>query len=337
MGWGRGKPPESLRGVRVRLLERADLESVAEHFPEPPGRAHEDDLLDQERGSLSMLVAWSGESPVGCGLIHWLGPRAADVAGALAGVPEIYRLWVREDARGRGVGSRLLGALEALARGRGLARVGLGVGVENHRARALYERVGYADAGIARYDEVWFYVDGSGRRVEVRDRSRFMLKPLEAGVEQPDASSSLFCYGTLQHAGVMQALLGVHLLARPAQLEGYACSQLRGEVYPGIVPAPGASTPGLVYAQLGRDDLEILDFFEGPLYERTRVQLALGDGSRMRAWVYAVHPRQRDRITGAAWSFERFCAEHAAAYVQSCRALRQQHLSRRGGSPRSLV
>ncbi len=146
------------------------------------------------------------------------------------------------------------------------------------------------------------------------------------------AERGLFCYGTLQHPDVMEALVGAKRPSHAARLEGYARSGLRGEIYPGIVPAPGASTSGLVYAQLEREDLEILDVFEGPLYERIAAEVVLANGARASAWVYAVHARQRDRVTGEAWSFERFCAEHAAAYVQSCRALRQQHLSRR--SPR---
>jgi phosphoglycolate phosphatase len=171
---------EQLRDLAVRPLARTDLEALAAHLPEPPGRTHEDDWIEQERRTLSMLVAWSGERPVGCGLIHWPGPRAARVAGALGEIPEIYRLWVHEAERERGVGGRLLGELEALARGRGAVRIGLGVGVANGRARSLYERVGYADAGAESYDDVWFYVDGSGRRVEVRDRCHFLVKPLRA-------------------------------------------------------------------------------------------------------------------------------------------------------------
>jgi phosphoglycolate phosphatase-like HAD superfamily hydrolase/GNAT superfamily N-acetyltransferase len=148
--------------------------------PESPGRTHEDDLIEQERRTLSMLVAWSGVRPVGCGLIHWPGPRTTSVAAALAGIPEIYRLWVHESERERGVGSRLLCELEALARGRGLRQIGLGVGLSNPRARALYQRVGYVEAGIASYDDVWFYVAGSGTRIEVRDRCDFLVKPLTA-------------------------------------------------------------------------------------------------------------------------------------------------------------
>ncbi len=171
---------DQLRDLAVRPLARADLEALAEHLPESPGRTHEDDLIEQGGRALSMLVAWSGARPVGYGLIHWPGPRAASVAGALGGIPEIYRLFVHESERARGVGSRLLCELEALARGRGLAQVGLGVGISNPRARALYERVGYTEAGVGSYDDVWFYLDGSETRVEVRDRCHFLVKPLTA-------------------------------------------------------------------------------------------------------------------------------------------------------------
>jgi phosphoglycolate phosphatase len=173
-------PGARVPDLSLRLLAREDLEPLACHVPEAPGRTHEDDWLEQERRTLSVLVAWSGARPVGCGVIHWPGPLSTSVARDLAKVPEIHRLWVEEPLRARGIGRRLLRALEALARRRGLGQVGLGVGLENVRARALYERVGYVDAGLASYDDVWFYVDGAGKRIEVRDRCHFLLKPLDA-------------------------------------------------------------------------------------------------------------------------------------------------------------
>jgi len=142
--------------------------------------------------------------------------------------------------------------------------------------------------------------------------------------------SGLFAYGTLQHADVLCALLGgAPRPAAAARLDGYRRGPLRGEPYPGILPASEASTAGVLYTQLCREDFEILDLFEGPVYERIEVEVWLAEGGRARACAYEVRAEHRSRVAPDAWSFERFCAKHASAYVQSCRALRQQHLSRR--------
>ena len=56
-------------------------------------------------------------------------------------------IFVAPEARGRGVGTRLIEALVQEARARGHAEIRLEVIDENHRARALYERRGFAAAG----------------------------------------------------------------------------------------------------------------------------------------------------------------------------------------------
>ncbi len=51
---------------------------------------------------------------------------------------------VEEDARGLGIGRRLLAAVEERARAQGLANVALMVTEDNVAARAVYEQAGYA-------------------------------------------------------------------------------------------------------------------------------------------------------------------------------------------------
>jgi len=168
----------STRDVHVRPLARADLPALAERLPEFPGRVHEDDVRDHESGCVSVLVAWDHGVPLGSGMIAWSGPREPAVARSLGAVPEIYRLWVSDAQRSRGVGTRLVTALEDLAVSRGCDRAGLGVALENPRASALYERLGYRDAGQRTYHDVWHHRDLSGRAVEIRDECRFLVKPL---------------------------------------------------------------------------------------------------------------------------------------------------------------
>ncbi len=73
--------------------------------------------------------------PVCGGGVKRLGP---DVA-------EIKRMYVAEEARGRGLARELLVALEDAARGLGYARVRLDTGPRQPHAEALYRSAGYRD------------------------------------------------------------------------------------------------------------------------------------------------------------------------------------------------
>jgi GNAT superfamily N-acetyltransferase len=63
------------------------------------------------------------------------------------GVAEIKRMYVAPGARGRGLGRRLLEALEEEARSLGYARIRLDTGARQPEARAMYERSGYHAVG----------------------------------------------------------------------------------------------------------------------------------------------------------------------------------------------
>ena len=56
-------------------------------------------------------------------------------------------LFVREDARGSGLGRALVEAAVERARARGCRRLDLDVAADNAAARALYERMGFASPG----------------------------------------------------------------------------------------------------------------------------------------------------------------------------------------------
>ena len=56
---------------------------------------------------------------------------------------EIKRMYVVPEARGRGLGRRLLEALEETARELGYARIRLDTGARQPHARAMYEAAGY--------------------------------------------------------------------------------------------------------------------------------------------------------------------------------------------------
>ncbi|PCN49687.1 GNAT family N-acetyltransferase [Curtobacterium sp. 'Ferrero'] len=151
--------------VVVTVLDAAA--AVALERREPPGRRYARwAAAAQDRGELTVLVAWAGTEPVGSGEV-----TAGDE-------PELRNLRVDLDHRGRGVGSALIAAAERLAAACGVLRIG--VALDNPDARRLYERAGYVATGeVQEYD--YTYVDDDGRQVTAQEASAYLAKNLRGG------------------------------------------------------------------------------------------------------------------------------------------------------------
>jgi len=63
------------------------------------------------------------------------------------GLAEVKRMYVRPDARGRGVAAAIVTRLEAEARARGVGRIALETGDAQGAAMKFYERVGFTKCG----------------------------------------------------------------------------------------------------------------------------------------------------------------------------------------------
>jgi len=81
----------------------------------------------------TFIVGFEGEEPVCCGGVKRLSDEGC----------EIKRMFVVEDARGRGVARELLGELERRARDLGFSIVRLDTGPRQPHAQGMYERAGY--------------------------------------------------------------------------------------------------------------------------------------------------------------------------------------------------
>jgi GNAT superfamily N-acetyltransferase len=115
------------------------------------------------------LVAWDGDEPVGHAFVAWSGTKL--------GVPEIQDVWVAPERRRGGIASELTRAAEHEARRRGAIRISLSAGIENATARELYEKLGYAEAGVPA-ERVAGTIVLRGRPVEVDDTLVYLVKRL---------------------------------------------------------------------------------------------------------------------------------------------------------------
>jgi len=165
--------------VEVRPVAGRDVIRLETELPFGVPEKHADRLARQARGQVVYLIAWNGGTPVGHALLKWKGATEEVVASALRDTcPDVEDLYVVEALRSRGVGSRLLAAAEDLARDRGYPQIGLSVAQDNNRARALYARLGYADAGLPPVEERGDFRDASGRQQTWFETCVYMTKSL---------------------------------------------------------------------------------------------------------------------------------------------------------------
>jgi ribosomal-protein-alanine N-acetyltransferase len=116
-----------------------------------------DDVLAIER--VSFPSAWSRESYLrelrSPNSYYFVARRAGAIIGhagmwTVSDEAHISTLAVHPDCRSRGLGTRLLGHLIAIARHLGLPKITLEVREVNYTARSLYRRLGFEEKGLLR-------------------------------------------------------------------------------------------------------------------------------------------------------------------------------------------
>jgi len=116
------------RGLIASLnAELSDL------YPEPGANHFQLDPREVADGRGTFLVVYRGGTPVGCGALRLLDAETA----------ELKRMYVSPLVRRKGLGRRLLDALEAEARALGVGRLVLETGIRQSAALALYRATGF--------------------------------------------------------------------------------------------------------------------------------------------------------------------------------------------------
>jgi GNAT superfamily N-acetyltransferase len=143
--------------VIVRPLTDGELALVDERLP-----------LHRLGRAGTYLVAWDGDEPVGHAFLSWSGTKL--------GIPELQDVFVAPERRREGIASELTGAAEEEARRHGADRISLSVGTDE-AARALYEKLGFEDAGVEP-ERVSGTIVLRGKPFEVDDTLSYLVKSL---------------------------------------------------------------------------------------------------------------------------------------------------------------
>lgn len=127
--------PEPPRQPEVEeLLHLSDLFAFALY---PAESCYLLDVAELEKPGVTVFVARVDGRALG------IAALVVDPGGPQSGA-ELKRMFVHEDARGRGLARALLSAVEAAAADAGVPELRLETGPLQHAAIALYERSGYA-------------------------------------------------------------------------------------------------------------------------------------------------------------------------------------------------
>ena len=114
---------------------------------------------------------------------------------------------------------------------------------------------------------------------------------------------SCFVYGTLMFPEVLKALINRVPRMEPAAIHGYRRHRIRGQVFPGVVRAPGpdARVPGLLLFDLAPRELEVGAVW-GRGWGRPAAAAAAGGKTRRRRRRAAASLGSRGRCLVRQWA-----------------------------------
>ena len=166
--------------LEIKPLQKAEIPLLDAHLDvERLAGRHHDRFTQQQDGRLTYLIAWLDRIPVGHAMVRWEGTTDAYVADRISDCAHVEDLFVMPELRSQSIGTRILAYGERLAMERGFTQIGLAVGIDNPRARALYERLGYEDTGFGVFEIGGTYTDIHGKQREWREVCEYLAKMLD--------------------------------------------------------------------------------------------------------------------------------------------------------------
>ncbi|CAL5040982.1 unnamed protein product [Urochloa decumbens] len=105
--------------------------------------------------------------------------------------------------------------------------------------------------------------------------------PAPASAAAPAGAHSVFVYGSLMADEVVRTILKRVPPAAPAILPNYHRFNIKGRIYPAILPVESNKVAGLVVMGVTDEELQVLDAFEDVEYTRTRVEISLTEWKKL--------------------------------------------------------
>ncbi len=165
--------------AHVRRAEADDVPTlIAATWTANMAKTHTDRFAMQVRDDAVYILALVDDTIAGHLLLKWDGPDGDMLRRQIAPCAEIEDLRVVEALRSRGIGSAMIEEAARLTAARGQPRLGLAVGLDNDRARALYARLGFVLEDIPDFDVRWPYHTPTGELAWGSERCTYLIKPL---------------------------------------------------------------------------------------------------------------------------------------------------------------
>ena len=114
------------------------------------------------------------------------------------------------------------------------------------------------------------------------------------GVDMP---VHLFTYGTLIWPVILHKVVKHKYHARPGFLNGFRRVKVRNQVYPALIKAAKYRISGMIYFNIDLEDLQQLDIFEGPMYNRIKVSPTLLSGEVISAHTYVCNDNYLSEVS----------------------------------------
>ena len=129
---------------------------------------------------------------------------------------------------------------------------------------------------------------------------------------------NVFTYGSLMYDAVWSRLADARYRSVAAVIEGHRRFAVAGETYPALIAAPGHRVAGRLWLAVGPADVERLDRFEGPDYQRCRVMVTVDPAVDPSGQLEAQCYRWRDvsRLLPDDWDVAAFERDHLSGFAQ---------------------
>ncbi len=170
---------EHVSRIKVRDAEEGDVPVLTAIKGEGSEALHRDRLHDAQDSGFRYLVLLADREIIGFACLVMRRPEYWSDANDRQHLPQIVDLRVKKSRRGQGYGSDFIHAIERLAAAAGYGQLYISVEpLNNPRAYALYQRLGYQQLQPEPYQKIWEFKDSQGKVHRGEDWVVDMVKQL---------------------------------------------------------------------------------------------------------------------------------------------------------------